>query len=60
MPLVDRIAKDTDLPVLEALEPETVHHFPTRKRWLETFREMMNVALNNGPEGFIVPSFSAG
>ncbi|PZR12036.1 MAG: hypothetical protein DI536_17095 [Archangium gephyra] len=57
MPLVVRIAKAQDLPVLETLEAETVHHFPTRKRWLETFREMMTGALSEEPEGFIVAEF---
>ncbi|MGV3624952.1 MAG: hypothetical protein ACO1OB_29295, partial [Archangium sp.] len=57
MPLVVRIAVEQDLPVLETLEAETVHHFPNRKRWLETFRELMKAALSEEPDGFIVAEF---
>ncbi len=57
MPLVVRRVKVQDLPVLETLEAETVHHFPSRKRWLETFRALLEASLSEEPEGLLVADF---
>lgn len=57
MPLVVRTATEQDFPVLETLEAETVHHFPGRKRWLETFRGLLEAALRDEPEGLLVADF---
>ncbi len=53
MPLVVRRAKATDVPVFETLELETVKRFPSRTKWLETFRARLDRALAEEPEGVL-------
>lgn len=57
MPLVVRRVKVTDLPVLELLELETTKRFPTRKRWIETFRSLIETSLSEEPEGLLVADY---
>lgn len=57
MPLVVRRVKVQDLSVLESLESETVRSFPSRSRWMETFRSMLERALSEEPEGLLVADF---
>ncbi|MCA2978590.1 MAG: GNAT family N-acetyltransferase [Myxococcaceae bacterium] len=57
MPLVVRRGRETDRPALESLELETVKRFPTRVRWLETFRELVSTSLEAEPEGFLVADY---
>lgn len=57
MPLAVRRVKVSDLPVLETLELETTKRFPTRTRWLETFRTMIESALSEEPEGLLVADY---
>lgn len=57
MPLVVRRVKVQDLSVLESLELETVRSFPARKRWMETFRQLLERALSEEPEGLLVADF---
>lgn len=57
MPLAVRRVKVTDLPVLELLELETAKRFPSRKRWIETFRSMLETSLSEEPEGLLVADY---
>jgi ribosomal protein S18 acetylase RimI-like enzyme len=57
MPLVVRRVKVTDLPVLELLELETAKRFPARKRWIETFRTLLESSLSEEPEGLLVADY---
>ena len=57
MPLVVRRVKVTDLPVLESLELETLRRFPSRTRWLETFRRIIETSLSEEPEGLLVADY---
>jgi len=57
MPLVVRRVKVADLPVLETLELETLKRFPGRKRWLETFRQLVERSLSEEPEGLLVADY---
>ncbi|MFZ5441608.1 MAG: GNAT family N-acetyltransferase [Myxococcota bacterium] len=57
MPLVVRRVKVQDLQVLESLELETVRSFPARKRWMETFRSLLERTLSEEPEGMLVADF---
>jgi len=57
MPLVVRRVKVMDLPVLESLELETVKRFPSRTRWMETYRQLMEKALAEEPEGLLVADY---
>jgi ribosomal protein S18 acetylase RimI-like enzyme len=57
MPLAVRRVKVTDLPVLETLELETTKRFPARKRWVETFRALIETTLSEEPEGLLVADY---
>jgi ribosomal protein S18 acetylase RimI-like enzyme len=57
MPLVVRRVKVTDLSVLEAFEIETTKRFPARKRWVETFRALLETTLSHEPEGLLVADY---
>jgi GNAT superfamily N-acetyltransferase len=57
MPLVVRRVKVMDIPVLESLELETVKRFPSRKRWLETYRQHIEQALSEEPQGLLVADY---
>ncbi len=57
MPLVVRRVKVNDLPVLETLELETAKRFPSRTRWMETFRRIVEEALSREPEGLLVADY---
>jgi ribosomal protein S18 acetylase RimI-like enzyme len=57
MPLVVRRVKVTDIPVLETLELETLKRFPSRLRWLETYRSMLEQSLSDEPEGVLVADY---
>lgn len=57
MPLSVRRVKVQDLQILESLELETVRSFPARKRWIETFRGLLERALSEEPEGLLVADF---
>lgn len=57
MPLVVRRVKVMDLPVLESLELETTKRFPARKRWVETFRTLLESSLSEEPEGLLVADY---
>ncbi len=57
MPLVVRRVKIADLPVLESLELETLKRFPSRTKWLETFRRFIETALSEEPEGLLVADY---
>ena len=57
MPLVVRRIKVMDIPVLETLESETVKRYPTRTRWLDTFRALLEHALSANPDGVLVADY---
>ena len=57
MPLVVRRVKVADLPVLETLELETARRFPSRTRWMETFRKIVEETLSKEPEGLLVADY---
>lgn len=57
MPLVVRRVKVMDLPVLESLELETVKRFPSRTRWMETYRALVEKALSEEPEGLLIADY---
>lgn len=57
MPLVVRRVKVQDLVVLESLESESARSFPARKRWMETYRSLVEKALSEEPEGLLVADF---
>ncbi len=57
MPLVVRRVRVSDLPVLETLEFETVKRFPSRTRWLDTFRSLLETSLSEEPEGLLVADY---
>jgi|APLak6261679142_1056127.scaffolds.fasta_scaffold00080_34 GNAT superfamily N-acetyltransferase len=57
MPLVVRRVKVQDLSLLESLELETVRSYPTRTRWMETFRSLLERSLTEEPEGLLVADF---
>lgn len=57
MPLAVRRVKVTDLPVLESLELETTKRFPSRTRWMETYRALLERALSEEPEGLLVADY---
>lgn len=57
MPLVVRRVKVMDIPVLESLEQETVKRFPARTRWMETYRQQIEKALSEEPEGLLVADY---
>lgn len=57
MPLVVRRVKVMDIPVLESLEQETVKRFPARTRWIETYRQLIEQALSEEPEGLLVADY---
>ncbi len=57
MSLFVRRAKATDLPVLETLEIETMRRFPSRTRWLETYRHLVETAQRNEPDGLLVADY---
>jgi GNAT superfamily N-acetyltransferase len=57
MPLVVRRVKVQDLMALESLEAEVVRAFPARKRWLETYRVLLEKALAEEPEGLLVADY---
>jgi GNAT superfamily N-acetyltransferase len=57
MPLVVRRVRVMDIPVLESLEQETVKRFPSRTRWMETYRQLMEKALSEEPEGLLVADY---
>lgn len=57
MPLVVRRVKVADLPVLETLELETVRKFPSRTKWMESFRAIIESALSEEPEGILVADY---
>jgi GNAT superfamily N-acetyltransferase len=57
MPLVVRRVKVQDLSLLEGLEADAVKSFPTRTRWMDTFRGMLERALTEEPEGLLVADF---
>lgn len=57
MPLVVRRVKVMDIPVLESLELETVKRFPARTRWMETYRQLLEKALSEEPEGLLVADY---
>lgn len=57
MPLVVRRVKVQDVSVLESLELETARAFPSRTRWMETFRQLLERSLTEEPEGLLVADF---
>lgn len=57
MPLVVRRVKVMDIPVLESLELETVKRFPARTRWIETYRQLIEKALSEEPEGLLIADY---
>lgn len=57
MPLVVRRVKVQDLAVLESLESESAKSFPSRKRWMETYRGFVEKALSEEPEGLLVADY---
>lgn len=57
MTLAVRRVKVSDIPVLEGFESETVKRFPLRKRWMETYRGLLEEALSDEPEGVLVADF---
>lgn len=57
MPLVVRRVKEQDLQTLELLELETVRRFPSRARWLETYRGLLQAAQAEEPEGLLVADY---
>lgn len=57
MPLVVRRVKVMDLPVLESLEAESSKRFSNRPRWIETYRETLERALSEEPEGLLVADY---
>lgn len=57
MSLFVRRAKATDLPVLETLEQETIKRFPSRTRWLETYRVLVETAQRDAPDGLLVADY---
>lgn len=54
MPLIVRRVRVTDLPVLEAIEKESLKRFPGRVGWMETYRKSVERALADEPEGILV------
>ena len=46
-----------DLPALENLELESVKRFPARKGWMEHFRQVMEHATSEEPEGVLVAEY---
>lgn len=57
MPLVVRRVKVQDLSVLESLESESARSFPSRQRWMESYRSLLERALTEEPEGLLVADF---
>lgn len=57
MPLVVRRVRVQDLSLIEALEQDTLRSFPARKRWMETFRSLLERSLTEEPEGLLVADY---
>jgi GNAT superfamily N-acetyltransferase len=57
MPLVVRRVKVQDLSLIESLEQDSVRSFPTRTRWMETFRGLLERALTEEPEGLLIADY---
>lgn len=57
MPLVVRRVKVQDLSLIEALEQDSVRSFPARKRWMETFRSLLERSLTEEPEGLLIADY---
>ncbi|MFT3709748.1 MAG: GNAT family N-acetyltransferase [Archangium sp.] len=57
MPLVVRRVKVQDLSLVEALEQDSVRSFPARKRWMETFRSLLERSLTEEPEGLLIADY---
>lgn len=57
MPLVVRLARPSDWPVLETLEQEVSRRFPGRTQWQEAFRELYEDAADHEPDGLIVADY---
>ena len=57
MPLLVRRVKVSDLSVLESLELETMKRFPSRTRWIETFRRLIETSLSEEPEGVLIADY---
>lgn len=57
MSLVVRRVKVVDLIALESLEQEVVRAYPARKRWMETYRALLERALTEEPEGLLVADY---
>jgi len=57
MSLFVRRVRVTDLAVLETLELETLKRFPSRTRWMETYRHLLETSLSAEPEGLLVADY---
>jgi ribosomal protein S18 acetylase RimI-like enzyme len=57
MPLVVRRIRVSDLPVLDAIENEITARFASRAGWMETYRNLLDIALAKEPEGVLVADF---
>ncbi|MFO0601177.1 MAG: GNAT family N-acetyltransferase [Myxococcaceae bacterium] len=57
MPLVVRRVKVQDLSLIESIEQDHARSFPTRKRWMETFRSLLERSLTEEPEGLLIADY---
>ncbi|MGQ0504830.1 MAG: GNAT family N-acetyltransferase, partial [Myxococcaceae bacterium] len=54
MALLVRRLKISDFPALEMIEAALAEQFPTRPNWLASFRRLLEVTLQEEPEGLMI------